>query len=35
YRAVLAGLFARQFGLGLAPLQRVFAGVAPRDLQLL
>jgi len=35
YRGVLAGLFARQFGLNGAQLQRVFAGVAPRDLQLL
>ncbi len=35
YRAVLGGLFARQFGLRPAQLDRVFAGVAPRDLKLL
>jgi len=35
YRAVLAGLFRRQFGLGGAQLDQVFGGVAPRDLQLL
>ena len=35
YRAVLGGLFARQFGLRPAQLDTVFAGVAPRDLKLL
>jgi uncharacterized protein (DUF1501 family) len=35
YRAVLGGLFTRQFGLGPAQLQQIFAGVAPRDLQLI
>ena len=34
YRAVLGGLFARQFGLRPAQLDKVFAGVAPRDLKL-
>ncbi len=34
YRAVLGGLFARQFGLRPAHLDKVFAGVAPRDLKL-
>ncbi|MBS0506026.1 MAG: DUF1501 domain-containing protein [Proteobacteria bacterium] len=34
YRAVLGGLFARMYGLNAAQLQRVFAGVAPKDLQL-
>ena len=34
YRAVLGGLFARQFGLRPAQLARVFDGVAPRDLGL-
>jgi uncharacterized protein (DUF1501 family) len=34
YRAVLGGLFARQFGLNTAQLGRVFAGVAPKDLGL-
>ncbi|MBS0467986.1 MAG: DUF1501 domain-containing protein [Proteobacteria bacterium] len=35
YRAVLGGLFARMYGLNAAQLQRVFAGVAARDLQLI
>lgn len=35
YRAVLAGLFRRQFGLSGAQLDQVFGGVAPRDLGLL
>ncbi len=35
YRALLAGLFRRQFGLGDAQLAQVFAGVAPRDLGLI
>lgn len=35
YRAVLGGLFARQFGLRAAHLDKVFAGVAPRDSKLL
>ena len=34
YRAVLGGLFARQFGLRPAQLAKVFDGVAPRDLGL-
>lgn len=34
YRAVLGGLFQRMYGLGPEQLQRVFAGVTPRDLQL-
>ena len=34
YRAVLGGLFARQFGLGPSQLERVFAGVKPRDIGL-
>ncbi len=34
YRAVLGGLFARQFGLRPAQLAKVFEGVAPRDLGL-
>ena len=34
YRAVLAGLMARQFGLDGGQLQQVFQGVTPRDLQL-
>ena len=34
YRAVLAGLMARQFGLDGSQLQQVFQGVTPRDLQL-
>lgn len=35
YRAVLGGLFGRMFGFGSAQLERVFAGVQPKDLQLL
>ena len=35
YRAVLGGLFARQFALGPAQVDSVFAGVKPRDLGLL
>ncbi len=35
YRAVLAGLFARQFGLNGNQLQQVFTGVTPRDLRLI
>ncbi|MDW5444732.1 DUF1501 domain-containing protein [Polaromonas sp. SM01] len=35
YRAVLAGLFARQFGLNTGQLDQVFAGVKARDLGLL
>ena len=34
YRAVLGGLFARQFGLTSTQLAHVFAGVTPRDLGL-
>ncbi|MDR0227217.1 MAG: DUF1501 domain-containing protein [Burkholderiaceae bacterium] len=34
YRAVLGGLFQRMYGLGPAQMQRVFAGVAPRELRL-
>jgi uncharacterized protein (DUF1501 family) len=34
YRAVLAGLFARLYGLDAAQLATVFPGVAPRELQL-
>ncbi len=34
YRAVLGGLFARQYGLNATQLERVFAGVKPRDLGL-
>jgi uncharacterized protein (DUF1501 family) len=34
YRAVLAGLFARQFALNERDIQRVFPGVVPRDLLL-
>ncbi|WP_367847289.1 DUF1501 domain-containing protein [Rhodoferax sp. WC2427] len=34
YRAVLAGLFSRQFGLNSKQLEQVFAGVTPRDLGL-
>jgi uncharacterized protein (DUF1501 family) len=34
YRAVFAGLFGRMFGLSRERLDRVFAGVAPRDLAL-
>ena len=35
YRAVLGGLFQRQFGLSAASLDRVLPGVAPRDLRIL
>ncbi|MDM0058034.1 DUF1501 domain-containing protein [Variovorax fucosicus] len=35
YRAVFGGLFRRMYGLAPAQLDRVFAGVAPKDLQLL
>ena len=35
YRAVLAGLFARQYGLGVAQNEQVFAGVKAKDLGLL
>jgi uncharacterized protein (DUF1501 family) len=35
YRAVLGGLFARQYGLSVAQIDQVFAGVKPRDLGLL
>ncbi|MDB5826406.1 MAG: hypothetical protein JWQ73_626 [Variovorax sp.] len=34
YRAVFGGLFARMYGLSPAQLDRVFAGIAPRDLHL-
>jgi uncharacterized protein (DUF1501 family) len=34
YRAVLGGLFARQYGLNAAQLERVFPGAKPRDLGL-
>jgi uncharacterized protein (DUF1501 family) len=34
YRAVLGGLFARQFGLSGRDLEKVFPGARPRDLQL-
>lgn len=34
YRAVLGGLFAKQFGLNTAQLGKVFAGVQPKDLGL-
>ena len=35
YRAVMAGLFGRQFGLSRAELDKVFAGVQPKDMGLL
>ena len=35
YRAVLGGLFARMYGLSPAQRERVFAGVAPKDLGLI
>jgi uncharacterized protein (DUF1501 family) len=35
YRAVFGGLFSRMYGLSQAQLDRVFAGVAPKDLGLL
>ena len=34
YRAVLAGLFARQYGLSAAQIDQVFAGVKAKDLGL-
>jgi uncharacterized protein (DUF1501 family) len=34
YRAVLGGLFARQYGLSAAQIERVFPGATPRDLNL-
>ncbi len=34
YRAVLGGLFQRMYGLSPAQLDRVFAGVAPKDFRL-
>ena len=34
YRAMLGGLFRRQFGLEGARLEAVFAGVEPKELQL-
>jgi uncharacterized protein (DUF1501 family) len=34
YRAVLGGLFQRQFGLNAAALDRIFPGTKPRDLRL-
>lgn len=35
YRAVLGGLFARQFGLSAAALDQIFPAITPRDWQLL
>jgi len=35
YRAVLGGLWQRQFGLSTAALARVFPGVRPLDLRLI
>ena len=35
YRAVLGGLFARQFGLNAGQIDQVFAGVKPRDIGLI
>jgi len=35
YRALLGGLFARQYGLTPAHLAKVFADIAPKDLQLI
>jgi uncharacterized protein (DUF1501 family) len=35
YRAVLGGLFQRQFGLGASALDAIFPGAAPTDLRLL
>ena len=35
YRAVLAGLFSRIYGLDAAQVSRVFPGAAPKDLALL
>ena len=34
YRAVFGGLFARMYGLNGAQLERIFSGVAPRDIGL-
>jgi uncharacterized protein (DUF1501 family) len=34
YRALLGGLFARQYGLGAAQIERVFPGAKPQDLGL-
>jgi uncharacterized protein (DUF1501 family) len=34
YRSVFAGLFARMYGLNTAQLDRIFAGVKPKDLAL-
>jgi hypothetical protein len=34
YRAVLGGIFARQFALGPAELDRVFPGARAKDLSL-
>jgi len=34
YRAVLAGIFARQFSLGPARLQKIFPGTRPSELEL-
>ena len=35
YRAVLGGLFQRQFGLSSSQLDRVFPGARPKDIGLL
>jgi hypothetical protein len=35
YRAVLGALFTRMYGFSSAQRERVFAGVQPKDLQLL
>ncbi|GAC1414884.1 MAG: DUF1501 domain-containing protein [Burkholderiaceae bacterium] len=35
YRAVLGGLFARQFGLNAGQISHIFSGVKPRDLGLI
>ena len=35
YRALLGGLFARQFGLNNSQMAQVFAGVPPSDMGLL
>ncbi|MBC7649706.1 MAG: DUF1501 domain-containing protein, partial [Vitreoscilla sp.] len=35
YRAVLAGLFARQYGLSAAQNEQIFAGIKAKDLGLL
>ena len=35
YREILAGLFGRMYGLSQADLERVFAGVTPRDIGLI